>query len=840
MAAVQDPEIQLAQKLASNEKPIRTKALKKLKKYINVRSQKPTDGFTSEEMLKLWKGLFYCLWMQDKPLLQEELSNSLCTLIHTFHDIDGQLLYLESSLKTFKREWTGIDRLLMDKFFQLIRFMFRQSFEMLKRNNWDSSVVSRFLELFATELLNSGNGAPAGLQFHILDLYLTELAAVGASELTADQNLRFIEPFCKTAAKTKDRTLFGAICNSIFNTIIDQAPYAIEDLMKELKAAESSDSGQSSEGDDEEDLVKQINGSQSYLKQDAHESGDSDTELPFDDDDNIAPVLQFDYAALADKLLEVSIRSSTPSHNRERLYKIIKVLQDLSEGLFPQDGYPEEVSTDEDDEMFASRKRMKRGKTAKETAKNRKKKMQLKQDDDSDNDDMKPTDLTNKDIAKPWKKKKVSHDGCLGANLNARISNGEVTEAPNQSKIVLSESEDMAKKESSVSASDKASNLNSCTTNKKSKKKKKRPTSQCKEKLENNETTQEAGTTAVIGEHESPLKNSVKLESQAGSIALPPPCEITSNETELQASNTAKTKKKGLKAQKVKAFAVCSPKIPLDSLSIPCDNSAHVGTPLQPQGLTDATAVDECKRKNNKTQNVLFANPSTNVENEFASDNQMGTPLKKKNKRKYAKVKEVSSSEKEPEVGDEASDSLGKPNKKKRKIPVVFEFEADEFEPATPPNDTADIALDVKKSKAFHGSATPKAKPKTLSSDLVTFQRNVKVPTPLFFRTKGKCTTQVFGKKMGQTPTSDSKKVTFHLKNNKTAEFKKNDRSLLLSPEGSSKVPFDPQQKPKSGVLKSSPMALSTNIKTPNASSKRAFSTPKSTPKRRPVASDFF
>lgn len=28
------------------------------------------DGFTSEEMLKLWKGLFYCLWMQDKPLLQ--------------------------------------------------------------------------------------------------------------------------------------------------------------------------------------------------------------------------------------------------------------------------------------------------------------------------------------------------------------------------------------------------------------------------------------------------------------------------------------------------------------------------------------------------------------------------------------------------------------------------------------------------------------------------------------------------------------------------------------------------------------------------------------------------
>ena len=29
-------------------------------------------------------------------------------------------------------------------------------------------------------------------------------------------------------------------------------------------------------------------------------------------------------------------------------------------GVFPQDDYPEEVSTDEDDEMFGSRKRLKR------------------------------------------------------------------------------------------------------------------------------------------------------------------------------------------------------------------------------------------------------------------------------------------------------------------------------------------------------------------------------------------------------------------------------------------------------------------------------------------------
>uniref|UniRef100_A0AAQ5XGN0 Ribosomal RNA processing 1 n=1 Tax=Amphiprion ocellaris TaxID=80972 RepID=A0AAQ5XGN0_AMPOC len=353
MASIREPEVQFAQRLASNERPIRSKALKKLRKYINARSQRASDGFTGDELLKLWKGLFYCLWMQDKPLLQEELSKQISTLIHSFNDTDKQLLYLESFLLTFKREWTGIDRLRMDKFFQLVRFVFRQTFEALKRKNWESSAVSKFLEMLTAQLLQSSSEAPCGLQLHILDLYLTELATVGSAELTADQNLTFIDPFCKTAAKTKNQTLFSAICRSIFSTIIDQAPFAIEDLMKEVKAAEASEedetqikAGKSSEEEEEED------------DDDDDDHLEEDTELLSDD---IGPVLQFDYAALADKLFELARRNSTPGQNRQRLYKVIKVLRDLSEGVFPESEYPEEVSTDEDDEMFGSRRRMKRG-----------------------------------------------------------------------------------------------------------------------------------------------------------------------------------------------------------------------------------------------------------------------------------------------------------------------------------------------------------------------------------------------------------------------------------------------------------------------------------------------
>ncbi|CAL8241902.1 unnamed protein product [Gadus morhua 'NCC'] len=458
MAALQEPEIQFAQRLASNEKPIRSKAIKKLRKYIIVRSHKSKGGFSSEELLKLWKGLFYCLWMQDKPLLQEELSNQISSLFHCFQSADGQFLYLEAFLQTVKREWTGIDRLRMDKFYQLVRFVFRQTFEMLKKREWEASLVNRFLEMLTSQVLQGNGTAPSGLQYHILDLYLTELARVGSDELSAEQNLALIIPYCKIVAKTKDNTLFKAICNSIFSTIIDQAPFAIEDLFREMKSAEhsDSDSGHADQDDDEEEEEKikgqpvgkkskekpkgkRLNGTKSKVDEEEEEddgqsSEISDTELP--DDEGSEPVLQFDYAALADKLFEFASRGNSPSHNRQRLYKIIKILRDLSEGVFPQDDYPEEVSTDEDDEMFGSRKRLKRKSrrqadeeeeeeeeeevpTAKKKKRAKTESINGENNQNSVKDDVEPTKKKRKK-----KKKKAGGDAAEVAGVEAKLTAG--------------------------------------------------------------------------------------------------------------------------------------------------------------------------------------------------------------------------------------------------------------------------------------------------------------------------------------------------------------------------------------------------------------------------------
>ncbi|KAF7709823.1 hypothetical protein HF521_016673 [Silurus meridionalis] len=374
MAPVQQElEINLAQRLASNEKSIRSKALKTLRKYINLRSQKIEGGFTAEDLLKIWKGLFYCLWMQDKPLMQEEISHTISGLIHRFHTTDNQLLYFATFLQTVKREWNGIDRLRMDKFFQLVRFMFRQVFEILKRREWEFSVVNQFLQIFTKQLLQNTEHVPKGLMLHILDLYMNELAQVGSAELTAEQNLTFIDPFCKTMAKTKDRLLLTFISKNIFRTIVDHAPYAIEDLMRELQHAggDDSDSDQASSEVEEEEIVKKgelknmapketkvkkVNGTPEVVEDSKGSKGDLDLDSMDTEENDVGPVLQFDYGALADHLFELGSRSNTQSRNRTTMYSLVKTFRDLSAGIFPQIKDNCDLSDRSDEELFDDKK----------------------------------------------------------------------------------------------------------------------------------------------------------------------------------------------------------------------------------------------------------------------------------------------------------------------------------------------------------------------------------------------------------------------------------------------------------------------------------------------------
>ncbi|XP_020784720.2 ribosomal RNA processing protein 1 homolog A isoform X2 [Boleophthalmus pectinirostris] len=784
--ACAEPEVQFAQKLASNEKPVRRKALKKLRAYISARCRTHA-GFSEEELLKLWKGLFYCLWMQDKLLLQEELSTQISGLVHHFHSFSAQLLFLRTFLTTVKREWTGIDRLRMDKYYQLVRFMFRQMFELLQRSQWDPSCIAQFLGLLSFELLQAG-APPVGLQMHVLDLYLRELAVVGAQELTADQNLVFIEPFMKTAAKTKDRALFRAICSSIFSTIIDQAPFAIQELLEELE--QDSDSGQASEDQEEpEEQLKtragakktkaakakataQMNGTKSHPEEDEDDEDDedeeeddglSDSEHPVDED--VGPVLQFDYGAVADKLLELSSRGNTPSRNRQRLYKIVRVLRDLSQGSFPQDEYPEEVSTDEDDDDFGSRKRVKRKHTEEEEEEEepeqKKAKGKKKPPKPSPEASSSVTSEEGKKKKRKKKKKKKSSQSAAESTDKASIPETE-TQAP---LAPQDQPEDLPEDQPEPAKTPQENNTTPLLKNKKRKKAKKSEV--FNEKHQNGPTVEEQD-----------------ILSEPKPTAAPPDTLQTETAKHPTEEDTAQTT---LKKKRKKRRTESSESGP---------QHEEVTTETQAE---DTVQPEPKKRKKKVTEKLTMETGAEETQQE--SEAPM-TSVKATKKRKAAGQKRV-----------QEDTGVGKKRKKKKIIPVEFEYEAEvpAEETIGRPSDPSQTLLSSRPQKLQMNQ--------TAQPDFVRFQSSSPPPAPLFCRAL--CT------KTSTTPKSDSKKVRFGLKNNQTAEFRRTDRSLLLSPEGSSRVPFDPDQKPKCGVLKSPP--------TPFPKPKK-----KSGARARPTAADFF
>ncbi|XP_062060590.1 ribosomal RNA processing protein 1 homolog A isoform X2 [Lepus europaeus] len=293
------------------------------------------------------------MWMQDKPLRQEELGRTISQLVHAFQTAEAQHLFLQTFWQTMNREWPGIDRLRLDKFYMLMRMVLNESLKAVKAHAWEERQIEQLLELLTTEILHPDSQAPNGVKNHFTEIFLEELSKVGAKELTADQTLLFIEPFCRIAASTKDSLVLHNITRGIFETIVEQAPLAIEDLEHDLEDEEEEDEEEEEEEEDEGEEQEGESSeaeSQQDLRSERPPAGSTHGADPGagqepagDSGDSEGPVLQFDYEAVANRLFEMASRESTPSLNRKRLYKVVRKLQDLAGGIFPEDDVPEEA-----------------------------------------------------------------------------------------------------------------------------------------------------------------------------------------------------------------------------------------------------------------------------------------------------------------------------------------------------------------------------------------------------------------------------------------------------------------------------------------------------------------
>ncbi|KAI9286711.1 nucleolar protein,Nop52-domain-containing protein [Umbelopsis sp. AD052] len=224
-----DVVLPFGKQLAANEKKTRDKAVRSLQQFLSSKAE-----LSEKDLLKLWKGLFYCFWMSDKPLIQQSLSETLGSLIMSLQQ-QNAIAFLGAFWQIHCEEWHGIDR--------------------IREHNWDLGIIDDYSELLKNGPLHpTNNKIPDSIRYHLSDIYLGELEKVVNAQLdTLDEDedieiptTELLDPFINLLAKTPNKVTAKKVTENTFIPILEK--FAAELLFMEKQMQR-----EGSEDDDSED-----------------------------------------------------------------------------------------------------------------------------------------------------------------------------------------------------------------------------------------------------------------------------------------------------------------------------------------------------------------------------------------------------------------------------------------------------------------------------------------------------------------------------------------------------------------------------------------------------------
>ncbi|KAF3676807.1 putative glucose-6-phosphate 1-epimerase-like [Capsicum annuum] len=206
----------LIKHLASSKASIRSKAFKHIQEWLLTQKE-----IADDDMKKLWKGIFYCLWHSDKQQAQSLLITRICAIVN-FLDLGVVFQYLTGFLITLRREWNGIDHLRLDKFYFLIRMFLRTVFLLLrKRYGWDLDVVGKVSGVLEDKGLFSGKDGLLGhgVSYHISSVFVDELKGCFVP-VREDVVVCLFTPFLSVMRRSEDKVMVGKVKSCVFEELL--------------------------------------------------------------------------------------------------------------------------------------------------------------------------------------------------------------------------------------------------------------------------------------------------------------------------------------------------------------------------------------------------------------------------------------------------------------------------------------------------------------------------------------------------------------------------------------------------------------------------------------------
>mmetsp|Transcript_3263 Transcript_3263/g.8197 ORF Transcript_3263/g.8197 Transcript_3263/m.8197 type:complete len:566 (+) Transcript_3263:182-1879(+) len=326
------PESALGKKMASADKKTRDKAVLVMSKWMAQQ-----HSLDEDDHLKIWKALYYCYWMSDKPLVQQELASKLAELIHVFPSMQQSMLYFRTFFMTMLREWQGIDRLRLDKFYNLVRCFQREAFALLGRTGWKPSDVTAYNNIMA------GAGGVlrmdcqvVGLQLHVCDIVLDELSDSMKSGLTPQGFMHIMSPYLSLMRETPDKAVFARLYR------------VLESLAGEQWLTAGLKEGAGDEDEEEDPLTTQpLRHNNRMFKHTYVPPIPKQSVNDMCKDKAFAGSVMH---ALTRRIFRVTISPSTFEMNRRKLYELLEVCKESCSALdqpFTED--PDDVSDEEEE-----------------------------------------------------------------------------------------------------------------------------------------------------------------------------------------------------------------------------------------------------------------------------------------------------------------------------------------------------------------------------------------------------------------------------------------------------------------------------------------------------------
>jgi ribosomal RNA-processing protein 1 len=86
------------------ERKEREKAVDSLRTFLGQ-----DRDFTQLDFLKLWKGLYYCMWMCDRMRVQQRLADDLGDLVSVLRP-KNTILFIQAFWTTLSNQWPILDQ----------------------------------------------------------------------------------------------------------------------------------------------------------------------------------------------------------------------------------------------------------------------------------------------------------------------------------------------------------------------------------------------------------------------------------------------------------------------------------------------------------------------------------------------------------------------------------------------------------------------------------------------------------------------------------------------------------------------------------------------------------